>query len=204
MSYKSLTIGQFIQIENLPKEMPDFGREINILSIVYGKPADYFEALPFEELKAWAAKISYLKTAAVINKPKRVLWLKGQRYVARLNPKDFSVKIDLAIRHYRDLGTIDNLHNILAWIYYPTFSKHNPDKAAALFKDHLSISEVYGTFFLFSLKYKAWKLITECSQITSAELLTRHLKEITEAMTPSRSITAGTTHSNSLSTTLPV
>lgn len=185
-----LTVSQFIKFKAISEDMPNLEKDLLKLSIIFNKPVAYFEKLSFKIL---TAHLKFLKNTEgpFPSKLKKVIWIKGTRYVAQTRVSDYSTELWLSLVHYRTIGLIPNLHHILSWIYKPTFindsekfhplkwmfPKLNPEKYANDFL-HAKMNDVYGTFFLFLKNYQKWKVLLEYSIIRSTEILTSHMKEL--------------------------
>lgn len=176
-SYRKLKIKDYIALQSISKELDTLDRDVERLVILTGKTRDYFEGLSFNKLQGYITKIQWLDRGM----PKKVhpiIWVNGRRYKAKTHASEYSTKSYLAFKAYgKDPNA--NLHNILAWIYRPTWGKFNTDKAAKDFLDHCKIGQVYGCFFLFSRILQKQKVILEFSAHQAMTILKDHLQELT-------------------------
>lgn len=191
MGFNKVTVKQFIELAKVDKDLPFYDRICRRLSILTGKPEEHFEAMEFDKLNALAASISFLDVAPVV-KVKPVLWLRGTRYVLKDKPAEYNTSAYLAFKTYEKTKE-QNIHHLLAWMYRPTFSKHNPEKAAADFL-HAKITDVQGAFFLFTRKLQESRLHIQYSVLEAEQTLKDHLPELQVFMANYTNSSAGIIH----------
>lgn len=193
-SYRNLKVGQYIELQSIDKDLQRIDRIVLTASIVTGKPVDHFDNMNMDEIPTFP----FLESGKMPFKVKKTLFLNGKIYRANIKVKDFPPSVWGAIMHYRT-DTIENLHNILAWIYKPVFTswkKYDTEKAAHDFYNHANMADVYGCFFLFFRLSRKWKATMEFSINQSREILMAHLKEMEADSSLLTNITDGTIHSN--------
>lgn len=191
-----ITVKQYQDIQNIDASLDKMDQDITKLSIVYNKPPDYFELLKFK-VKGWRKWFTsdlstYINLLPIMTrlseKPRRVVWINGTRYklIDKFENENNAMLTDtwLALVHYREskAGLIPNLHNILAWIYRPTFAKHNPEHAAKDFRG-AKMHKVYGGFFLFLRQYRHWKVKSDAYNLSMIENLEKHMRKVIPIMT---------------------
>jgi hypothetical protein len=159
-------------IKNISEEMPQLEKDCLRLSIVCKKPVEYFESMEFRDLNRHRAALKFLDKLPT--RSGRAIWIGFKRYRPLLKPEVHSTEIWLSLVHYRDRGVIQNLHNILAWIYKPMFGKAKEED----FK-RARMADVYGTFFLFCQLHSKWKAALKYSEAESLRILMEHLTEVT-------------------------
>lgn len=182
MAYSKLSVKKYQQLNKIPPPITDGDpidielskNEFNIarLAIITGKSADELEAEPFRRLKHLMRKLRFLDENKHPGKQHRIIWLNGTRYVLRSELKDYSKGIYLTLKAYGN-DVIGNMHHILAWLYQPTFGKHDPDKAANDFLK-AKMSKVYGTFFLFSRMLQRSKVLLAYSRLEAETKIQNH------------------------------
>ena len=179
-SYRQITVEQLIKLGKIDKGLSKIERDVAILSILTGQPEEYFDSLSWDELTKLVREIRFLDENKLPAKIKKVIWLNKTRYVAHTHPGSYSTDVYLSIKLYQK-DTLNNIHKILAWMYKPSFAKHDPEKSANDFLK-ASVADVYGAFFLLSQVLLNWKAITEYSIMESSEILTNHMKEVRETL----------------------
>jgi len=189
MSYTRLTLKQFIEINRIPKTWPKIDQGIHRLSIIHGKPVTYYESIPLEKLSSLISKTAFLDQGCP-SKVKEVVWIKGVRYKLKKNIGQYSAETYLSLKAYSKDVT-GNIHHVLSWLYEPSFTKLNREKAANDFLNHGTVADFYGAFFLFSRKLQRLKVVMEYSVLQAEQILNDHLKEV--VMTLSKEPMAGIT-----------
>jgi hypothetical protein len=158
-------------IQNISADMPQPEKDCLRLSFVCNKPVEYFEAMEFRDLNRHRVALKFLDK--VPTRSGRAVWIGFMRYRPMLKPEEHSTETWLSLVHYRDRGVIQNLHNILAWLYKPMFGQTDPEKFKAA-----RMADVYGTFFLFCQRHRKWKTALKYSEAQSLMILTEHLREV--------------------------
>jgi len=177
MTWRNVTIKQYMDIKAIPAELPSWEREDRIMAIVFGWPLEKVEALSFKKRKKYQALIRFVNDPTPA-KFKKVIWINGTRYKARTKVDRYSPEIGLSLIAHRNAGINKTMNKCLGWIYAPTFTKHDPEKAA---EDMLKakVSDVLGCFFLFSVKAKLSNLAISAYKQEQMEILQEHLEAVT-------------------------
>lgn len=177
MTWRDITIKQYMEIKAIPADTPTRIRRADLARIIFGWNKDKIDEMPIEKVDALAPLLDF------INEPppatfKKVVWLNGTRYKARLNPGKYSPNDGLSIIAHRNAGINKTLNKILARIYVPTFGRHNPERGAEDFLK-AKVADVLGCFFLFSTKARLSNLAINAYKEDQMKMLQEHLEVVT-------------------------
>lgn len=157
MDWSKVTIRQFVELKDLKLEN-DLETKITILSIITGKPEDYFYDMELSKLREYASGVSFINKVPS-EKIKYTFKIKGIKFVANTDIRSYkgSDYIDL-MNYCKDGSKInDNLHNILSVICKPykwfREVKMSKKEKADLFYEHLTIDIAYPIAVFF---YRVW------------------------------------------------
>lgn len=155
-----ITISQYLQITDALLIPDHFDKWARILSIITGKSeAHFINELTADQFKKQIKMHAYLVKTAPSPKLRKYFWLKGKLY------KVTSDITQLTGGQYCDLmtlckdpdETLSNIHNILAVLCRPVFSKYNPEtfhKTSQVFYKHLTMDKAYPLALFFCALYK--------------------------------------------------
>lgn len=160
MNYFKLSISKGQQITEALKIEDRIDREIACLSILSGKPSEYYESMPLADLEKAIAKTGWLSTMPDPRKAKP--FTHGNHfYLFKTGAAQLS-KWEFAMLQKYSEDWIGNLHYILALLsqkyrIFP-FKKlpTNPDefeRRAAMFREKMSFGLAYGYAVFFSTYY---------------------------------------------------
>lgn len=197
--WSEIKIHQFYELRALleMRDLPNIDKNVQLLSVLTGKPIDVIEDLTFNQIASHIAGISFVdkmpKAAA-----KRYIFVRGCIFKVHLDPSKITPAqfIDLSM-FTKDANTIiENIHNILAVICTPVFRKYNGKshkKRADLFVEHLDVETAYGIALFFCRLINAFlPAISDYLEQTAREQIANLKNSATSKS--SSSIGVGTTH----------
>lgn len=153
-----LTINQFIKCIDVERSEPNItDRNISLLSIVFGKPEAYYEALKIKDLLAQAARLPKFSLDGLQFKINKHLVINGRIYRATSDLTNMGSDRYRDIKGYLERGFEDNLHNLCASIYIrqPLFRSAKPynpkwHKKAAKDFQKAKLKDIAGLVFFYS------------------------------------------------------
>lgn len=162
-SYNKLPLNKYGTIREIINSTSIVGvdKDTKILSLLSGKPVEYFEQLSFKDLELWQEQISFL-WKPVKSKIKKYVWIHRKLFVFITDTSEVSNSIYLGLKHHAEKGDIngDNMHNAISQILRPfsLFKRPNTIKqqnetAEYLYK-YAKMGKVHAPLFFFSNTYK--------------------------------------------------
>lgn len=155
LNWNKLNIKQGQQLTSALK-IEGIDREINICSIVFKKPIEYFEGLSLNELEKWIKKTGFLATYP---EPKQIAPFRHgvNIYKFKTSAKQLSKQEFTLLQGYADKGVIENLHLIMALLStrYNLIREKKQDHEikAEIFLNHLPFGMAYSYALFFSAYY---------------------------------------------------
>lgn len=192
-SYNDLTIAQFQECYFILGKDPGTDEWIRVLSILSGKPEDYFLELPKSKLKDWIKKLQFLLTPELNTKVKRYLYINGRIYKAILNANEINTAQGIDLKTFQkpaegqsnEDAVIENAHMLLACIYIPMVrfrfrydGKYHSRTVEDLKK--VKVGDVFGTLFFYSILSGELTKATEDFGREALKTVEDHMKEVTE------------------------
>lgn len=122
-----------------------------VIACVTDTTVDIVQEMPIDKLKAQIKDLAWLGTTPS-DSPKFSLELNGVKYKAPKEETEFTTSSYIEYKTFLKGGLIENLHLILASIYRPEIKQSHKERAE-IFKSAM-ISDVYGTVFFWTKRYK--------------------------------------------------
>lgn len=200
-SVNELTVNQFVRLEKIKKaDIPEADRTDKVVELFTGLTPEQTDELPM-----WRAKILFEDAITLLRsepklKRKKVIWLKGKRYVACKGEHDLSKAEGMALYEFQK-DVYGNMHKILALVYKPWRVKHtiktskgeknyyltarfNADLHSKSCEDfhHAKVKDVFGQFFFYSTKLDTWNLISRASLIIAEQEVMETMEGVKEVL----------------------
>lgn len=205
-SYNDLTISQFQECYFILGKVPQIEQWITVLSILSGKPEDYFNEMPIKKLKGYIAKLQFLLNPKLNTKGKKYVYANGRIYKAILNANEITTAQGIDLKTFQkpaegqsiEESVIENAHKLLACIYVPLVGfkfrydgKYHPRTVEDLKK--VKVGDVFGTLFFYSNLFGPLTETFNHYGEKALNLVEEHMKEVAEWMqkNPSEIIGAG-------------
>jgi hypothetical protein len=183
-SVNDLTVRQFIEFENIraKKYEDELARISAILSYFTKLPASYFENISINKRDKYIALLKPLLNSTPTTKRRKAIWIKGKRYVACKDERDFNTNQWTALKQFEQ--NRNNMHKVLALFYCHTplfkeweFKDKEFNEVAELMLDQ-KIKKVHGTFFFYLQRSENLNLSSLLSLELSQIEIEEHLKEV--------------------------
>ena len=169
---QDLTVRQFMKCAKIFKSEDDLiDRYTEILSVLTGRPQQYFETIDTDLLKELFAQIPTFSLDGIKIKVNKKVFIKGKLFVSYPNPLEVT---ELKSDRYRDLkvfseaGPDENLHNLLACVYSPSTWTLSPKKYLPKYHKvtaeamlDAKIKDVCGLVFFYSDVFEKLKVVIE-------------------------------------------
>lgn len=189
-SKNKLFIKDWIKYQQIDKSKYDLDvdREIALLNHYTGISVDEFNDMSINSLNAWLKKLRKFTNQTLSHKVKRVIRVKGMRYKACKDERDFRANQWMALKHY-ELNQDDNIHKILSLIYTETklfkdykFNEDNCPYISDNLLNNARIGDVYGVFFFYLQRFEGLSLISQCSYLLSLETINNRMQEVYQGL----------------------
>jgi len=167
MTWNDITIRQYQLINSIPVEMDEMEKNCTLLSVVYGKPKDYYEGIKLSELIQEIKTLKFLKEPL----PERMsgaIVLGGKVFHPKPNINTMTAEQFIILSKFTQSNaeTITNLHQIMATVtqrikfgFYHSWDKNFAEKVELMLDCPISKALPIALFFL---KLQSdWLAITE-------------------------------------------
>lgn len=124
MDYKrfhQLTVAEYQQLYTISRsDDDDIEKSIQLVSVLTGKPRWDVENISVQEFRTISAEIAVILSAQSTSTiPKRIIKLKGKKYLVEHNPRKISAGQYITLQHFLKGNMIDNLHSLFACLLTP-------------------------------------------------------------------------------------
>lgn len=116
-SFKELTLGKFIEVNQIFKE-DEYDKNIEMVSIISGIQKDILLDLPYSEFIKLSNECDFIKNE-IDKKPEYIVEIDNTKYGMQFDFSKMSTGEYLDIDHFSKGNYIDNLHILMAIIYRP-------------------------------------------------------------------------------------